>query len=623
MSATSILINVGAQTASAVRELANVNDALKTQMTTSEKWKSGLKAANKVAVAAFAGIATASGLAVKAASDQEQAFGGIEAVFGKQAGPMKEWAKQAANIGLSAADAATQANLLGSQLKGSGASAKEAAKESQRLVGLGADLAATYGGTTAEAVEALNAAFRGEFDSIEKFGVSLKQSDVNARLAAKGQDKLTGTALKQAEAIAKQELIWERTKDAQGGAARESETFAAQMQQLQASVANTAAALGQALLPYVARAVEYFKGLAQWIGENITLVQIIAGVIAVIAGAIIALNAAMKIWQITTQAVAAVNLLLGTSFTLALGPVLLIIAAIAAVIAIGVLLYKNWDTISAWLKQTWESIKDAAVSVWNSVKDFFVALWDGIKQYAKNAWEWIKNTASDIWNGIKNFFVGLWDGIKSVFTKAFEFIKTAITTYFNFYKSIITGAWNIIKTVFTTVLGAIRDAVEFYFGLIRGAIERIINGIKTIFSSGLGGLLTTAREKMGALIDFIKSIPERIKNALGNFGTLLYSKGRDLIQGLIDGIKSMLGKIPGVSRLIPGLNASQYSSPTGFRSAFATSSLIGARAGGTTYNVKVYGTSNPYEDARVIKRILEGYDISQGRAPGVKLARAW
>ena len=38
-------------------------------------------------------------------------------------------------------------------------------------------------------------------------------------------------------------------------------------------------------------------------------------------------------------------------------PILGIVAAIAAVIAIGVLLYKNWDKIKAWAGRLWDGIK--------------------------------------------------------------------------------------------------------------------------------------------------------------------------------------------------------------------------------------------------------------------------
>jgi len=64
--------------------------------------------------------------------------------------------------------------------------------------------------------------------------------------------------------------------------------------------------------------------------------------------------------------------ILGAAFTALTGPVGLVVAAIASVIAIGVTLYKNWDTIKEKLAQIWGSIKKTASNVWNSI-------WDTIK----------------------------------------------------------------------------------------------------------------------------------------------------------------------------------------------------------------------------------------------------
>src|SRR4029077_17622360 len=62
----------------------------------------------------------------------------------------------------------------------------ELGPQTDDLINLGADLAATYGGTTSEAVSALSALLRGERDPIERYGVSLKQADVDAQLLATG-----------------------------------------------------------------------------------------------------------------------------------------------------------------------------------------------------------------------------------------------------------------------------------------------------------------------------------------------------------------------------------------------------------------------------------------------------
>jgi hypothetical protein len=91
---------------------------------------------------------------------------------------------------------------------------------------MGADMAATFGGPASDAVSALSSVLKGEFDPIERYGVSLKQSDINARLAAQGQANLTGEALKQAQAQAALDLVTQQTSATQGMFASESDTAA-------------------------------------------------------------------------------------------------------------------------------------------------------------------------------------------------------------------------------------------------------------------------------------------------------------------------------------------------------------------------------------------------------------
>lgn len=215
------------------------------------------KAAGLGAAAAAAGLAVAAvGVAafgveaVKSASKLEQAFGGTEAIFSAQADQVKKLAESAADgVGLAASEYSELANVLGSQLKNMGTSADELVPKTDALIRQGADLAATFGGTTADAVAAVSSLLKGERDPIEKYGVSIKQADINARLAADGLTGLTGEAAKQAEQQAILALLTEQTAAAQGAFGRESNTLAGQQQRLGAVWENLKATLGTQLLP--------------------------------------------------------------------------------------------------------------------------------------------------------------------------------------------------------------------------------------------------------------------------------------------------------------------------------------------------------------------------------------
>ena len=123
------------------------------------------------------------------------------------------------------------------------------APKTNDLITLGADLAAQYGGSTADAVEALSAVFKGETDPIEKYGVSIKQSDIAAQKAAMGMSNLTGEADKQATAQATLALLTKQTADATGANAREADTAAGKQARLTAAWDDASAKMGAELLP--------------------------------------------------------------------------------------------------------------------------------------------------------------------------------------------------------------------------------------------------------------------------------------------------------------------------------------------------------------------------------------
>src|SRR4029077_20579711 len=138
--------------------------------------------------------------AFDAASRTQQAMGAVDTVFGKSAGQIKRWAAGAADsVGLAKSEYGELAAVIGAQLKNLGVPMDQVAGKTNDLVKLGADLSATYGGTTAEAVEALSSVLKGETDPIEKYGISIKQATIAAEMAKEGTDKLTGAAAKQAK----------------------------------------------------------------------------------------------------------------------------------------------------------------------------------------------------------------------------------------------------------------------------------------------------------------------------------------------------------------------------------------------------------------------------------------
>ena len=245
--------------------------------------------------------------AIRGASDLEQSVGAVEAVFKGQANAIKASAAEASkNLGLTKSQYNDLAATLGALLKNKGI--KDFTGQTQNLIGLGADLAAQFGGTTKEAVEALSSALRGETDPIEKYGVSMNDAAIQAEAMAMGLGKpvknLDEIRIKQQKAVLAQRayneavkkhgknsdeavtaearlmgaqaqlgkamegktqkltdqekamaalsLIQKQTTDAQGAAAREQDTYAGRLARLSAAWGDFKATIGGPLIAVLA-----------------------------------------------------------------------------------------------------------------------------------------------------------------------------------------------------------------------------------------------------------------------------------------------------------------------------------------------------------------------------------
>lgn len=109
----------------------------------------------------------------------------------------------------------------------------------------------------------------------------------------------------------------------------------------------------------------------------------------------------------------AVGLALKVAFTA--NPVGLIIAAIVAVIAIFVLLYKKYEWFRNGVNAVWAAIKNAFTNTWQWIKDKFNAL----LEIGSNAWNGLKNSATAIIDKIREAFSGFFDWLN----KKWESIK--------------------------------------------------------------------------------------------------------------------------------------------------------------------------------------------------------
>ena len=463
------------------------------------KFNGAMKAAAVPAAAVLTGLVAIGKASFDSASALEQSAGAVESVFGTYAAQVQQHAASAAqNVGLAESQYNDLSAVLGAQLQNMGVAQGELAGQTDNLIGLGSDLAATFGGTTSDAVAALSSLMRGERDPIEKYGVSIKAADVEAKKAAMGLNGLTGEADNAATTQATLALVMEQTAGAQGAFAREANTAAGQQQRATASWENAKAALGQGLLPIVSSAAAMLAEFGTWVQENAGLVSTFAVVIGVLAAGVLAYNGIMAVVS-TVQGVATAA---QWAFNAAVSanPIMLIVLAIVALIAIIVLLVQNWDTVKAVALSVWQAITDAVqvfldwvAAAWQAFVDAHVALWNSIKDAAGKVWQAITATTK-------------------------KFVDWVVGAARSFADAHI-RAWNTIEDGAATAWRAVTNTVKSFFDWIGGAVAAIPDAFRNGFQRAadwVSSIVDRIWSELSGFIDRIASIPRRIQSALSN-----------------------------------------------------------------------------------------------------------
>lgn len=184
-----------------------------------------------------------------------------------------------------------------------------------------------------------------------------------------------------------------------------------------AAIAQVGSQLAAYLAPALEKVVGWIGNLASWLSnlspQVLTVIGIVAGVIAGLAPVLIVLG------KLAFAVSSIINLVgvVGPVIAGLAGPIGIAIAIIGALIAIGILLYKNWDTIKAKAQELWNKIK----TVFAGIKASITSAINNVKSFLSSSWNNIKSTATSAWNSIKQAIItpiqNAWDKVKGYVDK--------------------------------------------------------------------------------------------------------------------------------------------------------------------------------------------------------------
>lgn len=176
--------------------------------------------------------------------------------------------------------------------------------------------------------------------------------------------------------------------------------------------------------------------------------------------------------------------------------------AVGAAIAIGVLLYKNWDEICAAATK----LKDWVVEKTRELSESATRTLSNLKEKIANVWNIIKTSTSTTWNAIKKTLSGLWNSLKSTASTVFNAIKTKVASVWDSVKSKTSQVWESVTTFVSNKVEAIKNAITNKFNAARDAVKSAFEGIVNFIKAPINQAISIVNNAVGMINNAIGGI---------------------------------------------------------------------------------------------------------------------
>ena len=475
---------------------------------------------------------------ISGASDLSETLSKSNTIFGDQAKAIETWAGTAAKaFGQSKQGALDAAATFGNLFVQLGTGRDEAAKMSTQMVELASDFASFHNADPTDVIESMTAAFRGEFDAVQKYVPTINAAAVEQQALKMGLAATTKELTAQDKALATQALLMEGAGAAVGDFAKTSDGLANRQRILSAQFQDTKDKIGMALLPIVLKLMASFMDLGRVIGPLVSQVgefirnafapgrvdvtwldTLISGVRALIAafknaadgvtssgfaGSMERLGiAARQVFDFIKDNAKPILIGLAAAFAVLTAP-------ITSVIAVLVLAYTRFEgfrkvvnlvvktaleqfgNLVDWFKSVWPQITEAVGHVVEVIQKLWRTFGDEILSVAKVIWDQIRNVIETVVNIVRGIIQTVLALINGDWGRAWDSLKGILST-----------VWEYIRETVVNGLRLIREPIEAVLDVIRGIWERVWGGISSFFGGIWEGLKNAVSAGMRAVVDF-------------------------------------------------------------------------------------------------------------------------
>ena len=287
------------------------------------------------------------------------------------------------------------------------------------------------------------------------------------------------------------------------------------------------------------------------------------------------LAAAAEIAQSVAAGVAAAaTWALNGAIAVLTSPITLVIAAIAALIAIGVLLYQNWDTVVEFAKTVWQGLCDFISGICQAIGEFFSGLWTQLQEIFEPIGQWFGEKFQQAWDAIVNIFSGIGEWFSGVFQGAWDAIVnifTPIGSWFGQRWADVTSALANIGAWFTdmfqkawTGLTNIFSKLGSWFGERWADVTNALSSVSNWFGEMFTNAYNAVKDAFSSIGDFFSGVWETVKGIFVNAGQMVgeavggafksaVNAVLGTIENVVNGFIGMINGVLDVVRNLPGL----------------------------------------------------------------------
>lgn len=316
-----------------------------------------------------------------------------------------------------------------------------------------------------------------------------------------------------------------------------------QFEKTKTAIQNCAISIGQILMPIVQQVagkiqelVQKFRDLDPETQQQIVMIAAIAaaigpliaiigtlissvGKIITFGGQIVSLVGSITTWMGTASTFITGTMIPAiTGVVTAIGPFLLIAAAVIAVITAIIVVIKNWDAIVEVAQFVWESFCEKVSQLVTAFKEFFTSAFQAIGSFFTGIWNGIVSVATNAWSSIRNVF----STVGSFFTGIFQQAWNGITSIFNRLGGFFSGVWNSVTGIFKSAGMAIGNAIS---GAVKTAVNFVLSKAIGIINGFIGAI--------NAVIGVINKIPGVSLSKISKLGVPQLERGGVLAKGQV------------------------------------------------------------------------------------------